>query len=330
VLAAVFNFALEKHARIQIFKIGFALLAVTICPCDFLRLCPAPILKGLLLDSLRNSQNFLHSVPLVSHLLDLTAIAEKDVVYEIGPGKGIITTQLACRCKRVVAVEKDVRLSALLQHKFAAMAHVEIRCGDFLTSRLPHSSYKVFSNIPFDQTAAILHKLTDSETAPQAAYLILQKEAAGRFLGRPNETLRSVLLKPWFDLRCLYTFRRGDFVPCPKVDAVLFGMEKRAQPAVGEAEQDAFCDFVTYAFTCPQPDVVSTLKHLLPYSQMGTARRIVSAGTLPSQLSLEIWLELFRLFQEKGSDLGRARVLGSEKRLEKQQAKLEKVHRTRV
>ena len=53
------------------------------------------------------AQNFLKSPCLVSSLLDSCDIGSEDVVYEIGPGKGIITEQLARRYKHVVAVEKD-------------------------------------------------------------------------------------------------------------------------------------------------------------------------------------------------------------------------------
>lgn len=62
----------------------------------------------MLASSLHNSQNFLHNARLVAHLLDLTSLNALDTVYEIGPGKGKITELLACRCKRVIAIEKDI------------------------------------------------------------------------------------------------------------------------------------------------------------------------------------------------------------------------------
>lgn len=281
------------------------------------------------ISSLRNSQNFLHSSRLVKQLLALTSLGAPDIVYEIGPGQGIITAQLARRCKRVIAVEKDERLYARLKSHFASNARVDIRLGDFLASPLPRTDYKVFSNIPFDHTAAILNKLSAPTTDPQAAYLVVQKEAAGRFLGEPNETLRSVLLKPWFDLRILHTFNRIDFVPSPSVDAVLLGMQKRAQPLIRAPVDRLFRDFVVYAFTACQPDLASALKRIFPYSQMARIRRAIPAHALPSQISLEGWLDLFGLFVGSATPQGRARILGSERRLAQQQAKLEKAHRTR-
>ncbi len=133
------------------------------------------------------SQNFLKDSSLVASLLDRSSINSDDVIYEIGPGKGIITKQLALRCKQVVAIEKDPRLSALLLQKFADRPNVIIHPGDFLHYHLPCQPYKVFANIPFNITASIVTKLTASEYPPEEAYLTMQKEAAEMLLVQTHE-----------------------------------------------------------------------------------------------------------------------------------------------
>ena len=67
---------------------------------------------------LSHSQNFLHSPALVKALIDLTNINRGDVVVEIGPGKGIITRQLAKACASVVGVEYDAALCEKLRRRF--------------------------------------------------------------------------------------------------------------------------------------------------------------------------------------------------------------------
>src|SRR5262245_61887156 len=107
------------------------------------------------------SQNFLRNPALVASLLDKCDIGVGDVVYEIGPGKGILTEQLALRCKQVVAIEKDPHLTELLWRRFAAWPQVTIHHGDFLAYLLPfHRPYKVVANIPFNITAGIVDRLT--------------------------------------------------------------------------------------------------------------------------------------------------------------------------
>src|SRR5579859_4121442 len=163
--------------------------------------------------SILYSQNFLQDPCLVASLLDKAHMSGNDVVYEIGPGKGIITEQLALRYKQVIAIEKDPRLSALLRKKFAQRPNVTIHTSDFLDYSLPRKPYKIFANIPFNVTTAIVSKLTAVEYAPEDAHLIMQKEAADMFLGQPRASLRSILLKPWFEIGIVHRFQRKDFMP---------------------------------------------------------------------------------------------------------------------
>lgn len=83
--------------------------------------------------------------------------------------------------------------------------------GDFLQYELPEGKeYKVFANIPFNITAEIIHKITEKNRAPQDAYLVIQKEAAWKYIGYPyyKESLRSLLLKPYFEFRILHSFQK--------------------------------------------------------------------------------------------------------------------------
>src|SRR5258707_9247935 len=178
------------------------------------------------------SQTFLKDPCLVARLLDRSGIRSSDVVYEIGPGKGIITGQLAPRARQVVAIEKDPRLVALLLQKFADKPNVTIHAGDFLNYPLPHQAYKVFANIPFNSTAAIVSRLTSTEYPAEEAYLIMQKEAAEMFLGKPRESLRAILLKPWFEMEIVHRFQRKDFMPAPQVDVVMLRLRKRGPPLI--------------------------------------------------------------------------------------------------
>ncbi|HZC08403.1 MAG TPA: rRNA adenine N-6-methyltransferase family protein, partial [Ktedonobacterales bacterium] len=60
---------------------------------------------------IRYSQNFLRDSRLVERLVVESTISHEDVVFEIGPGKGIITDALARRARRVVAIELDGALA---------------------------------------------------------------------------------------------------------------------------------------------------------------------------------------------------------------------------
>src|SRR5262249_30272896 len=62
---------------------------------------------GRLNPSRSQSQNFLVDRAVVARLVERVGIGPDDVVVEIGPGRGIITAELARRCRRVIGVEVD-------------------------------------------------------------------------------------------------------------------------------------------------------------------------------------------------------------------------------
>ena len=221
-------------------------------------------------NGLRLSQNFLTSARVVSRIVDLADLRQGDHVVEIGPGKGHITGQLLTRCGRVTAIELDPKLHAGLQEKFSGAPNLRLVRGDFLAWRPPRGPYKVFANIPFNRTTDIVRALTQGLRTPAEMWLVMEKGAAKRFLGRPRENLASLQLKPWFEGEVLYHFRREDFHPMPAVDAVLLHLKRRPAADITPAQRGAWMRFTA-------------------------ARLPVTKDTLYVQ-----WLCLFRRWWERG------------------------------
>ena len=288
-------------------------------------------MSAVIQPSLSVSQNFLKDPRLVASLIERSSIGPQDVVYEIGPGKGIITAELARRCKRVIAIEKDPALAAFLHEKLAHLRNLTIRTADFLSCPLPPLPYKVFSNIPFNITAAIMTHLTESAHPSEDSYLVMQKEAAEMYLGQPYASLRSVLLQPWFKLEILHQFRRSDFSPQPGVDVVLLRLSKRKQPPLTRSDRQRFRDFVVYGFTAWRPSLRETLQDVFSYKQLKHISRDLRIDLVrpPTAFCCQDWLLLFEAYKELARPQAIHTIAGSEKRLQRQQEKLHKVHRTR-
>lgn len=196
------------------------------------------------------SQNFLHNPKLTSKLIRRSSIGKNDLVLEIGPGKGNITERLLEIAGHVIAVELDRKLCLHLNLRFRGYKNFELVNKDFLNYQLPNKPFKVFSNIPFNITADVIRKLTSSEDF-QEGYLIIQKEAAKRFVGQPYDfknSMQAMLLKPFFDLEVAYEFRRWDFVPRPNVDSVLLKIKRRENPLIDNFRKNLYRDFVIYFY----------------------------------------------------------------------------------
>jgi 23S rRNA (adenine-N6)-dimethyltransferase len=281
------------------------------------------------------SQNFLRGGALVDRLLDRSTIGPDDLVFEIGPGKGRLTERLAMRCRRLVAVEKDPELAARLARRFADRPHVAIHAEDFLDfplPRRPSDRYKVFASIPFNVTAAVVTKLVDASLPPDDSYLVVQREAALRFLGAPRESLSALLLKPWFEPALFHRFRRTDFDPVPGVDVVMMRLRKRGPPLVAAADAQLYRDFVVSAVTAWQPFLCSALSHVLGQRQSARLLRGVGVDVAasPTSVPFEHWLTLFERFRRDGGPEARKAVAGAEQHLRLTQRRLERVHRTRT
>lgn len=283
---------------------------------------------------IEHSQNFLRNPELVRQIVSESSISPDDLVYEIGPGKGIITDQLIQRAGRVVAVEKDAGLFKKLKDRFQKADNVEIKQGDFLKYELPEEEYKIFSNIPFNLTAAIIHKLAFDKNPPIDAYLIIQKEAAEKFATPPTgkTTQMSLLLAPWFELNILRRFEKTDFYPSPDVEAVLLRIRKREQALIDDERARLYQDFIIYSFGQWKLTLEKTLQKIFTYNQIKRLARDLGfdrqKATLTS-LNFEQWLGLFNYFLIGVEDSKKQLVVGSKERWEKQQAELQKWHRTR-
>lgn len=282
--------------------------------------------------ALHHSQNFLTDPALIDRLLDASTIGPGDLVFEIGPGRGVITERLLRRCRRVIAVEKDPSLARRLRERFAGCPRLELRQGDALCAPLPREPYKVFASIPFASTAAIIRRLCGAALPPQDEYLVVQREAAERFCGRPRTMLPALLLAPWFEAQIVHAFRRSDFTPRPGVEVVLLRLAKRGPPLLPASRARLYRDFVCAVFTARQPSLNETLRRI---GGDRWARRTCFAAGIPQQarpgsVAPAGWLCLFEQFRLGAGPTACERVCGAEARLQRQQERLPKWHRSRV
>lgn len=127
---------------------------------------------------IEHSQNYLHSKQLVATLLSKSNICNDDIVIEIGPGKGIITNELAKKSKKVIAIEFDAKLAKTLSERYKESKKVQIIEMDFLKYKISvKEPYKVCANIPFNITADIMKKVFEDDNPPEDIYFIMQYEA---------------------------------------------------------------------------------------------------------------------------------------------------------
>lgn len=247
------------------------------------------------------AQNFLRSSKLVRSLLDTSSIESCDIVYEIGPGRGIITAELAQIACKVIAIEKDPKLARQLSQRFQDLNNVQIISNDFLQYQIRDREYKIFASIPYNITADIVRKILYMPPVPSEAYLVMQKESAEKFSGSPNETQFSVLVKPLFEVQIIRGLRRTDFEPVPNVDSVLLRIKKRRSPLIRKEDAVLYSNFVRYGFCTWKNSLKLSFKPIFTYAQWKHLSKDLRfpLNAIPSSLTFEQWLGLFACFKER-------------------------------
>ncbi|MGC4106749.1 MAG: rRNA adenine dimethyltransferase family protein [Thermomicrobiales bacterium] len=247
------------------------------------------------------SQNFLHNRRLVRSLVAQSGIGPHDLVIEIGPGKGIITEAIADVAGHILAIEKDPAHAAIVQRELAAAGrgNVTVFAADFLDFPLPATPYQVFANIPFAITAAIVGKLTSGIAPPASAHLVVQQEAADRFMGTPAVTLQATMLHPWFALSIDHHFQRRDFSPPPQVESVLLRIVNRETPLLPPKDRQRYEEMAATLFSAWKPSVEAALESVVGRETARALRRPLGAQGFsltnrPSRFPLDGWVALYR------------------------------------
>lgn len=213
------------------------------------------------------SQNSFTNRELIEKLIRGSSIEKNDLVLDIGSGNGIISRELSKITPRVISIEKDPKLTDNPQ--------------DFLNYKLPTGPYKVFANIPFSITGDIVRKLLSAKNPPSDCYLVMQKEAADKYLINRTNTMAAMLYYPWWSFKVIYKFCRRDFSPPPKVDSVLLRITPRQVPLLNKAKQLAYWNFVAHHYVYnPKAKFVKASQWLMKFGRSklnasGTCRRLL-------------------------------------------------------
>lgn len=231
------------------------------------------------------SQHFLRSPRLVAELIGHSNIRKNDTVYDLGAGSGVIASVLAGKCKQVVAVELEPETLKTLRNNLGHVDNVTIIEQDILQLTPAKTPYKIFANIPFNLSAQVVRKFTETPYPPKSMYLITQKQFARKLVpGSDHFTSQlSAEISPWFTVRIRKPLRKTDFTPPPAVDTVLLEIKPREEPLLPEIRAPHYRQFVTHCFT--NQKYFTSLKK--PFS---TELR-------PSQLTPEQWLSIYETIE---------------------------------
>jgi len=208
-------------------------------------------------------QNFLIDHHVVEREVAYAQITKDDVVLEIGPGKGILTTELAEKARKVIAIEIDKQLVEHL-HKVVPR-NVELIHADALKidfTALPTFN-KIVSNLPFQISSPITFKFLENRFG--MAVLIYQKEFADRMVAKPGTKDYSRLsVSTYYRAKCelLEIVSKTLFYPQPKVDSCMIRLTPRSSPPFSVVNESFFFDLTNKLFNHRRKKIKTTLNKI--------------------------------------------------------------------
>lgn len=254
--------------------------------------------------ALRNNkslgQHWLRDHEVLAYIAECADITSEDVVLEIGPGLGTLTSELLRRAKKVVAVEFDSELARKLPGQFPGK-DLEVINQDILQfdlSRLP-KAYKVVANVPYYITSKIVQLLMTSPHRPSVVTLLIQKEVAQRLAAVPGDmSILAISAQVYAEVELGDVVPAAFFTPPPKVDSAVVTLTTRAQPLVGASDEKHFFRLVKAGFSAKRKKLHGSLAGGLGISKDQAADFLGRVGIPPDaraeDLSIEQWLSLLK------------------------------------
>jgi len=282
----------------------------------------------------RLGQHFLVDRSHLGRVVEAAELTRDDVVLEIGPGMGVLTRALAERAGRVVAVEIDAGMCAVLAETLGDDDRVSVVAADILEEapddlvRGPLSlaadaagvaaHYKVVANLPYYITSAILRHVLEAPLKPSRVVVMVQREVADRICAQPGDmSLLAVAVQYYAKPRRVAIVPAGAFHPRPKVDSAVLALDVHPTPPWQVPSEQAFFDIARAGFGQRRKQLRNSLAAGLDLSSAEAAERLAAAGIAPDRraetLAMAEWAALARAFEAAPAT---ARTGGSKRSLE--------------
>jgi 16S rRNA (adenine1518-N6/adenine1519-N6)-dimethyltransferase len=249
-------------------------------------------------------QNFLRDKSVVLAMADSGEAKNGDVVLEIGPGEGVLTTELLSRGSRVICIEKDDRLIPILSEKFKnqissgqlEIIHKDVLLFDILKYPVfSKESYKVIANIPYYITGAILRKFLETKPRPSSVTILVQREVAERAIAYDGkESILSLSVKIFGLPKKIRNVPPGAFVPPPTIDSSILSIQN-IYPRVDQNLLGSYFKLVKAGFSSKRKKLSSNLKSVLENPKDVMLRVGIDENARAEDVSFEKWCELAKI-----------------------------------
>ncbi len=250
----------------------------------------------------RFGQNYLVDQNIIRKIITEFNPLADDVVLEIGPGTGALTSHLVDSVNDFYAVEVDKRVVDDLRARFPKAHFVN---ADFLKTEIKdlvstEKKIRFIGNIPYNITSPIVFKLMENRNRVKDAMFMVQLEVARRMTAKEKSDdygILGVLLNYFATTKLCFKISPNVFYPKPKVHSAVVHMDFN-RAADSSVNDEHFISVVKAAFGNRR----KTLKNSLSNSIFGKTEFMLGTFDLTrraEELSINEFVELAKLLNVK-------------------------------
>lgn len=255
-------------------------------------------------------QNFLINRGVLDCVVASAELTEDDVVVEVGPGLGVLTTELLAHVKTVYAFEYDPYMQEILKDNFKAeieSGQLILIGGDVLRTApailADLTDYKLVANIPYQITSPLLTMFLEPNIfpSPKSMTIMVQNEVGERLTAQPGKSARSflsILAQFYAEVRYIQKVASNSFWPAPKVESAIISLKLKSELPTSKEEEAPFLSYVRRYFGQRRKQLKNVIAGIRGVSQVEISAKLEALGLSENaraqELSMDEWLKLFK------------------------------------
>ena len=252
----------------------------------------------------RFGQNFLVDHGIINSIVRAVHPQKKDLLVEIGPGKGAITELLASGCDNLSVIELDRDLVPWLKVKFEKHPNFNLYQADALkfdfTQLIKNDQpLRIVGNLPYNISTPLIFHLLSYADKVQDMHFMLQKEVVKRMAAEPGTGAYGrlgIMVQYYCAVENLFEVPPTSFDPPPKVDSAIVRLVPYKKLPFVAKNVKTLESLVNVAFQQRRKTLRNALKSLLEPEQLEMLP--VDLSLRPENISLEEYVNLSNILTD--------------------------------
>lgn len=242
-------------------------------------------------------QNFLINPSVCPRIAEMGNAKKGFGVIEVGTGIGVLTSELAKRADKVVAIEIDQRLMPILSETLSEYDNIKIINEDIMNidlHKLINDEFEgmdvaVCANLPYYITSPVIMYFLESGARIDSITVMVQKEAADRIcaqVGTRKSGAITTAVNYYGDASLLFNVSRGSFMPAPNVDSAVIRIDIKKKYQLNADDEKFFFTVVKSAFSQRRKTIANSLCSMMNISKQ-TVYSVLSDMGLNENMRIE-------------------------------------------